>query len=279
MKKIILILMLLTSAAFAQCDYSCREPYGLTSGVSRFLSNVTAQNFLAEKIGASLIKKAVKKNITSGDVKATLKSYSVRDLKAGRFKSIDISGKNLNAQGVYISTFSAATLCDFNYIEYNKKGDIVIKEDMPLSVNVEITEDDLNKTMNSTDYKRIISDLNKVCGDFFEINSTYVKLKNNKMYYVIKYNFPFVRKSKEIVLVSNLGVKNGKIVLNNTSFAGNNSLLDIDKFSRLLNYVNPLDFSAKILENKDAKFNIQNVDINENKILINGNIIVVKDKE
>lgn len=280
MKKIVLMLALLVgSASFAQCDVQCPAPYGLTSSTSRFFSVVTGQNFLAEKIGGALIKKAVKKEINSGTVKAKLDSYSVRDLKAGRFKTIEITGKNVDAQGVFISNFSLKTLCDFNYIVDDKKGNVIVKENIPMALEVEITEQDLNNTMNSADYKRVIADVNRLSGGFFEVNSTYVKLKNNKMYYVIKYNLPFVRKTKEIVLTADLCVDNGKIVLANTSFAGVNSSLDINKFSKLLNYINPLDFSAKILENKDAKVSIKNVKISDGKILMNGVLTVLKDKE
>lgn len=280
MKKIILILALLVgTSCYAECEVQCTPSYGLTSGVSRFFSVVTGQNFLAEKIGGALIKKAVKKEINSGTIKAKLDSYSVRDLKAGKFKTIEITGKNVDAQGVFISYFYLKTLCDFNYIVDDKKGDVIVKENIPMSLNVEITEEDLNNTMNSADYKRVIEDVNKLAGGFFEINSTCVKLKNNKMYYVIKYNLPFVRKSKEIVLTADLCVNNGKIVLANTSFAGSNSTLDINKFSKLLNYINPLDFSAKILENKEAKVSIKNIKIDDGKISMDGILTVLKDKE
>lgn len=279
MKKIILILMLLSSAAYAQCDLQCPAPYGLSSGVSRFFSSVTGQNFLAERIGSALLKKAIKKNIESGSIKTDLQSFSVRDLKNGKFKSIEIKGKDVNVQGIYITTFDVKTLCNFNYLVDNKKGDVIVKENMPMSLSIVFSEDDINKTMASADYKRLINDVNSLAGGLFEVNSTTVRLKNDKMYYVIKYNLPFVRKSKEIVLCANLRIDNGKIMLADTSFAGNNTTLDINKFSKLLNYINPLDFSAKILENKDAKINIQNVKIEDKKIVIDGRVTVLKDKE
>ena len=90
---------------------------------------------------------------------------------------------------------------------------------------------------------------------------------------------PFVRKSKEIALCANLRIDNGKIVLADTSFVGSGATLDINKFSKLLNYINPLDFSAKILENKDAKVNIKNVKIENKKITMDGIVTVLKDKE
>lgn len=285
MKKIILSFVLLLAVQGVQAQdcstLKCPAPYDLTSGFSRGMSTVTGQKFLSEKIGEKLVKKAIKKNITSGDIKVDLDAYSVRDLKAGRFKSLEIDGKNVDIQGVYISSFNAKTLCNFNYIANDKKGNYIVKEDIPASFNAIITEEDLNKTMLSSDYKRMIDDINNIGGNLniFQITSTNIKLKNDKMYYVLKYSMPFVRKTKELVITANLKVENGQIELANTSFLNNSMALDVDKLSKLINYINPLDFSAKILENKDAKFNIETVNISNGKITIDGNMTILKDKE
>lgn len=285
MKKIILSFVLLLAVQGVQAQdcstLKCPAPYDLTSGFSRGMSTVTGQKFLSEKIGEKLVKKAIKKNITSGDIKVNLDAYSVRDLKAGRFKSLEINGKNVDIQGVYISSFNAKTLCNFNYIANDKRGNYIVKEDIPASFNAIITEEDLNKTMLSSDYKRMIDDINSIGGNLniFQITSTNIKLKNDKMYYVLKYSMPFVRKTKELVITANLKVENGQIELANTSFLNNSMALDVDKLSKLINYINPLDFSAKILENKDAKFNIETVNISNEKITIDGNMTILKDKE
>ena len=285
MKKIILSFVLLLAVQGVQAQdcstLKCPAPYDLTSGFSRGMSTVTGQKFLSEKIGEKLVKKAIKKNITSGDIKVNLDAYSVRDLKAGRFKSLEINGKNIDIQGVYISSFNAKTLCNFNYIANDKRGNYIVKEDIPASFNAIITEEDLNKTMLSSDYKRMIDDINNIAGNLniFQITSTNIKLKNDKMYYVLKYSMPFVRKTKELVITANLKVENGQIELANTSFLNNSMALDVDKLSKLINYINPLDFSAKILENKDAKFNIETVNISNGKITIDGNMTILKDKE
>ena len=285
MKKIILSFVLLLAVQGVQAQdcstLKCPAPYDLTSGFSRGMSTVTGQKFLSEKIGEKLVKKAIKKNITNGDIKVNLDAYSVRDLKAGRFKSLEINGKNVDIQGVYISSFNAKTLCNFNYIANDKRGNYIVKEDIPASFNAIITEEDLNKTMLSSDYKRMIDDINSIGGNFniFQITSTNIKLKNDKMYYVLKYSMPFVRKTKELVITANLKVENGQIELANTSFLNNSMALDVDKLSKLINYINPLDFSAKILENKDAKFNIETVNSSNGKITIDGNMTILKDKE
>ena len=284
MKKIILTILLLAAGqmTLASCDaLNCTAPYDLTSGFSRFFSHVTGQNFIASKVGESITKRAIKKEITDGKINVNLKSFSTRDLKAGRFNSLEITGKNIIADGIYISYFNTKTLCDFNYVVQDNNGDVIVKEDVPVSANVIITEDDLNNTMNSSDYKRMLADINMIGGtlNLFQIVSTSVKLKNGKMYYVMKYALPFVRKPQEIVISADLCINNGRIILANTNFVNDNLALDVHNFSRILNYINPLDFSAKILENKNARFNIQNVKISNGEIAINGRVTVLKDKE
>lgn len=285
MKKIVLTVAILIAGqvSFGQtCEnLCCQQPYDLTSGFSRFVSTVTGQNFLAERIGESLTKKAIKKNIAGGDIKVNLDSYSTRDLKAGRFKSLEITGKNVDIDGIYISYFTAKTLCNFNYVSHDSDNNYFVKEDIPVMFKTEITEADLNNTMNSADYKRLINDINSIGGslNIFEITSTTVKLKNNKMYYIVNYAMPFMRKTKQVVISADINVENGKIVLDNANLESRHSLTDIDTFSSILNYVNPLDFSAKILENKDAKFSVKNVKISDGKIFADGIITVLKDEE
>jgi len=284
MKKLVLMLgfLMLGNVGFSEvCELKCVEPYDLSSSTSQFFSALTGQKFLSEKIGEKIIKKAVQKNIVSGEIKSNIESFSAKDLKAGRFKSLEIIGKDINIQGINISSFKAETLCNFNYIYENKNGDIQFKEDMPMGISIVMTEDDINKTMESSDYKRFVENINNIGGNFniFSIDSTKVRIKNNKMYYVMKYSIPFVRKSKEVAFSSDLRVEKGKIKLANTTFENNSVSLDADKFSKLINYINPLDFSAKILENKNAKFNIENIKIEGNSIFADGRVTILKDKE
>jgi hypothetical protein len=44
-----------------------------------------------------------------------------------------------------------------------------------------------------------------------------------------------------------------------------------------MNYLNPLDFSVNIFDNKDAKVFVKNVDIKDGMVYANGIIVVPKD--
>lgn len=274
--------LMLSSSGYAMaspCSYVCSENIELTSATSRFFSNITGQNFIGEKVGESLIKKALKKN-ADGDFKVTLNSYSVRDLKAGKFKSLDIKGKNILVDGIYISEAEMSTLCEYNYISQDKNGDYLVMEDIPIAISAVITEDDLNKTMMSKDYQRLLNDLNTLGGAFniFSIDSTKIKIKDNKIYYIVKIAVPFVRATQEVVMSANLKVVDGEIKFSDPELLNNrHEGKDLSKLASILNYINPLDFSMKILENKDADLSIRNISIQDGKILVDAKMLILKD--
>jgi len=283
MKKLVsLIIMTLllvgTSSFAANCteEFQCKEEHALTPSYSRFFSKITGNNFLAEKIAQSIIRKNIKKN-ADGDFRVKLKSYSARDMRAGRFKTFEVNGKNVNMDGIYLSEFNLKTVCDFNYIYIDKDWNMTVVDDVPMTFDITITQDDLNKTMASKDYLRMLSDVNKLGAGIFTIDSTSLKIKGDKIYYVMKIAIPFVRNTQDIVICAGLKVVNGDIKFADAKILNKEYALNIDKLTKVLNYINPLDFSVKILENKDAKLNIKNVSTTEGKISIDGTIVLLKE--
>ena len=54
-------------------------------------------------------------------------------------------------------------------------------------------------------------------------------------------------------------------------------LIDLKQLDKVINYINPLDFSLNILEKKHADLTVQNIKIQDNKIYANGLIVVPKE--
>ena len=110
---------------------SCAAPYDLSTSFGSTLSRFTGMNFLGSKIAEQVLKSQITKN-ADGKFKVSVKSYSVDDLKSGRFKSMEIHGQKVVADGVHFSTMDIQTLCDFNYIIYDEqKSTAFFKEDFP----------------------------------------------------------------------------------------------------------------------------------------------------
>lgn len=282
MKKIFLLmslLIMLAAPAFSACDYSgicAPKAYDISSSKGQLFSTITGMTFLTEKLVQMIIRSELKK-ATKEKFKVEMKSYSARDLINGRFKSLEFSGKNLEIEGVYLTSFKAKTLCNFNYVQ-PVKNSIKFKENMLMGFNLEISDSDLKKTIQSTGY---LDKLNKVNLSglgitFFKLNGADVQIKNNKLYFTIKVTSPMSAKPISIVVRSDLKIEEGRIVMTKLDFVNLFTVIDLSKTAYLLNILNPLTFSTDILNNKNSKMSIQEVNIIGDRIFINGNIFIPK---
>ena len=265
---------------FAASNYACSAPYDM-AGVSGTISRVTGANWLASSVAGKILKSQVTKDL-DGKFKVSVDSYSVPDLKDGRFRGFEIHGKNVVAEGVYFSSMDIKTLCDFNYIVYDKKASTaVFKEDFPLSFAVSLSEDDLNKTMKAAGYENLIKKINNFGKNFalFKIVSTTSRIKDNKFIYGLEATLPIMASSPKytIMLTSDLTVKNGKVIMANPEIDSSYFKIDLRKLTKAFDYLNPFEYSLNVLENKNADLKVRNVNIVNNKINISGIINIPKD--
>lgn len=283
MKKTLLFLCIVFlssgSMAFASCDYECKTPYDMNSKFRTVLGAVSGVNSVTEFAAEKAVKKAILKIGTAEKLEVKIDSYSSKDLKNGIFKSAEISAENAQIKGIYLSTINLKTLCDFNYLKQSGK-EYVFVEDLPMSYNIKLTAHDINKTMENEKYQRVIKDLNKLGANYgygMKIVSTKASIKNGKFYYVLNLEIPFVRKPQKLVLEANVSVKDGKIVYTNTRMVSGFVKLDIKKVDFILNYLNPLDFSVNLIDDKEANVKVKNVKISNDTIFTDGVVIIPKD--
>lgn len=284
MKKIGLLLMIMllgNTASFGACDYNCVAPYNMNAKLKTIAGAVTGVNSIAELQMQSIIKKEILKLGYAENLKVDFDSYSVADLKKGIFKSMKVSADKILINDIHLSKLYLKTLCDFNYIK-KIDNDIIFVEEFPMSFDVSMTEDDINKTMLHPRYKKLIEDLNMVIGSFakgVKISSTKVAIKNRKFYYIIGFSLPFVRSEQKVVFQADVCIRNGNIELINIKTVSGKVNIDLKQADFLISKLNPLDFSVKILKNKDANVNVKNIQLSSdgNSISANGIIIVPKE--
>lgn len=274
------ILMLCGTSGFAACDeFMCPSTLQLSNGFSRGLSTITGTNLLATKTAQTILKNQIQKE-AQGDFDVKLKSFSLSDLKAGRFKSLEITGKHIVADDVYLSMLKLKTICDYNYIVVDSKNKTTtFKEDFGMAFATTITETDLNNTMNANGYKSLIDEINSAGKSYklFNITNSQAKLRNDKLMYIVQVQIPLINTTQKIVIASDVNVNNGKLHLSHTHILNNYFSVDLSNLSYIINYLNPLNFSLSILENKDATLTVREAVIKDNKIDIDGIIIVLKD--
>lgn len=282
MKKITLLIFLAIfwiNPAFAGCDYVSKcspAAYGTATSAGQTLSKYTGATFFTEQIANAIIKKELKK-ATKENFKVKIKTFSAKDLAQGKFKSLNISGKNLEIENAYITLFELKTLCDFNYVELGKNS-IKFKENMVMDFTMEISDFDLRRTMKSSGYLDMLNNTNlSAMGmTFFKLENADVRIKNNKLFFTIKMSSKLLPKPLDIVLKTDLKVEDGQIVLTKIDFVNALTRVDLSKLTYLLNMINPLTFSTDILENKNSKLSVQNVNIIGDKIVINGLVFIPK---
>ena len=281
MKKIILLLgiflLSINSSFGAKCEYQCVQPYDMNNKISSFFSSVTGLNFLRTKITESVIKNTLI-DVTQGNkkIKVNIDSYSAKDLANGIFKSLNLSGNDIIINDIYISAIELKSLCDFNYIKYDRKGNVAFKEDFPLSFYLVMSASDISNTMHSDKYKKVINHLNKFSFAGIKVSSADVSIRGNKFYYTIYVSIPFMREQK-VELAADLKVKNGEIDFENTRLSSNSFKIDLKKANSIIKHLNPLDFSMNIFDNKNAKITIKNIEIKNNEIHTDGIIVIPKD--
>lgn len=283
MKKLLLLLSLMVFIGiptFASCDYiglCAPYAYNLSPKKWQVLSNRLGATLLSEKIAQSRIKEEFRQ-ATKQNFDVSVKSYSFQDLVHGRFKSITISGKKLNINGVYLTSLKLKTLCDFNYARFDKTP-IEFKENMIVGFSTIISDEDLRKTMQSSGYLDKLNCVNvHGCGiTFFKLSGAGVDIKDNKLHFKVKVTSQLLlEKPLDIEMSTALNAKNGRLVLTKIDLKNVVKGVDLSKVANQLNSMNPLTFSLELFENKNTKMCINDVAIIGNNIVINGNIFIPK---
>ena len=286
-KKLVVVSILLggliSTPALASSldDYACVLPYDLSGGISTFMTRMSGANLAASKVAAGVLKSKITQN-AAGKFKVRVDSYSVSDLKAGRFRGVEITGKNVIAQGVHFSSLNIETLCDFNYIVYDKvNSSVVFKESLPLSFSVTLSEDDLNNTMNAAGYLNLIEKMNNFGKKYslFEIVNTTSWIKDNKFIYAFDVKVPLLGNGSayRVALRSDLMVEEDQVVMKNPELINVKTRISLSKLTKAFDYLNPFEYSLKVMEDKKARLTVRNVNIVNNKINISGIINVPKD--
>lgn len=241
------------------------------------ISNVVGVNPLAEKIANAIVTKQIKKE-AKGKFSSKIESYNIKSLKQGIFKSLEINGRDVEAEGIYVSTVKFKTICDYNHIVYNDKDNsLTFKENFAVAYAVQFTEDDLNRTIANSSYGDLIRKINGIGNAYkiFNIASNSVSIKDDALYYnlrVVLFNM-----KQDISIKTDFKVRNGEIVLNDANISSGVLKLDVNRLNKLINYLNPLEFSMNLFENKNANMQIKEMTISDDKINISGIVTVDKD--
>lgn len=226
----------------------------------------------------SAIKHSLKKQ-APGKYKVKFKGYTLYGLKQGIFKSLEIKGKNITLEGIEIPYFTLQTLTDYNWIDY-RQNPVIIKTDMGFKYELHLSEKSINDGLRTEEYLKILRKINKRAYPVFTLNDVQVKIKNNKLHVIMSYNFPISPRENDrtFVVSSGLRIVNNEIFPCNIAFDKAYGNLPLKKVANLINILNPLNFTMKLIDNKKGDIKIEEIKILDDIVVINGKIYVKGDK-
>ena len=257
------------------CPVAKHEETG--NKLSKLISAVTGSNFASSKAAELAIQKIIKAQL--GPVNVELYPYTLGSLIHGIFKKMTISGKSLNFGGIYVSKFDAQTVCEYNHIGV-KDNNLLFKENFVMSFSGKITNSDLEKTMSTPQYLKMVDSARiTVLGQvLFKLSYMKISIANNRLVFVANVMSPVFwgTETKKISATSGISIENGKIKYNNIKIQNTNLNKNIQYLLSLINLVNPFTFEIKLSENTKGYTIIKNVIIENNEMKMDGVLYIPK---
>lgn len=272
MKKLFLtfsILLLLASPTFAVCNYMnrCASYQGP--------KNIWTPPFV-EQFAQNIIRNELFK-ATNQTFDVVLHSYSIGDLLSGKFKSLEISGKNVEISGFHFSSLKLATLCDYNSIDINSRP-IRINENMVIGVWAELTASDLVNTIQYKDYlsKANSANLSAIGLSSYRIYPNTINVADSKLYFTVNAVPKGSYKPFEISVGADLRVQNANMVASKIDLINLYTGFDLSQISDFLAAINNWNFPFSLTGNDKSEIQIQNIHIEGNRIFIDATIFIPK---
>lgn len=268
MKKFLILLIVVCMSCSAFAVDKTSEEYLINRKHAAFM------NPLVECIAQSQIKKALKKE-TGADFKVKFEGYTLSSMKAGVFKYLDITGKNVTIEGVEIPYLKFKTLSEYNRIDYTSDP-VLVKSDMEFYYEMHLSEKSINDALKSKEYRKTIQKVNKKAYPLFMLTDVRAKIKNNRVYIIMDYNFPInpAGKNKTFMVSTNFNVINGIIKARDIGLDSAYGNLPLEKVTNLINLLDPLSFTLDLVNTRKCKGKIENVKIEDNIFKVNGRMFV-----
>lgn len=222
------------------------------------------------------IKKALKKE-TGAKFDVDFGGYTTASIKKGIFKYIELSADDVKVKELVIPHVHLKSLSDYNYIDYTKDP-IEFKSDMTFDYDLILDENVINEALKHDEYQTVIKLINNIAYPVFSANKVSVKFVQNRMFINIAYNLPVISlKEKHCTISCDISAENGVIKTKHVKIENLKGNMNLDRVANLVNMLNPLEFTLKLLDTKKCDGNIENVNIVDNKVKVNGKIFVKGD--
>ena len=253
------------------------KPYPVSNFFTRTMQGILGLNYSSSKIAEHEIKTQIAKTV-SGDIDIKITPYSALDLIGGKFKSAEVKAKNVNLDGISISSFEAKSLCDFVYIDY-KKNPVTPIAPALIGFKGTVTQDDFNKTLSSPQYS---SNLTKIKARISntEINlvdfiNPKINIADGSINLTTQMHFAGLPSYLNIPVKIGTGLKveNNKIKLTNLKVLQEQGL-NMPIVANLVQAMSPAIVDLNNIGIKGSKITLKDLTIHDDKIDVSGTIWV-----
>ena len=137
-------------------------------------------NPLAENIAEKAIKKSLKKQIGAGKYKVKFEAYTLSSLKKGVFKNLEITGKNIEVEGIEIPYLDLKNETTYNWIDISTDP-VDIKSDMIFNYSVELNEDSINQALKHKSFDKKMQRINKLAYPLFTLQEVKTRIRHDRL--------------------------------------------------------------------------------------------------
>ena len=234
-------------------------------------------NFLISKTLESQVKKQLDKALL-GDFDVQIQPFGGLSMLQGKFRRIVADSPYINLEGFYLSNVHGESLCDYNHFVYSY-GNVYTAENFIISFSAEATSLDLQKLVETPQYKKLINSLNINVGGMsvFKVFEPQVTIENNRILLLFKYFSPMTMKTpKDLKAYLSIYAQDGQIMFGEMEFVPSLSSINMRNLLPIINKLNPLVYNTNILNNENSFIKVTSLDFIDNKIVIKGLVIVPK---
>lgn len=279
---ILVLVLLTTSIANAQTclnvgEQACPAVPKVNGPISSTLSTVTGMNWLISNTLESQVKKQLNKAL-NGDFKVQITPFGAKSMLQGKFKKIEFNSDSAFVEGLYLSNIKAESLCGYNHFVY-KNGEVYTNENFILGFYANITSEDLQKSVMSPEYTKLLNSLNVSLGKItiLKVFDPKAEIKNDRLVFTVKVISPATFNEPRLISTDmGLAVENGKLLFTNIRTSPDLHTHNLNSLLPIINKINPFVINTAILNNPKSSIQIKDVIFEGNKIAIKGVVIVPK---
>lgn len=251
------------------------RPYPVSNFFTRNLQRFTGMNLLVSKVAENAIESNLAKMLDKGDVNLSLKGYSAMDLSAGKFKTAQLTAKNIVKDGVYISLVEAKSLCDFTQVD-RKRDPVVNISPIYVGFKSTITDTDINNTVASDQYQQKLrgvsiklfnQDIDLV--DFLNLKANII---DNKIVITTDIHFNGMPNYMKLPVKMAVGVKilDNKLRISELQMISKPLGGELKLFSNFITFQKPVLVDFNKLSQNGSSIEIKKFSIVNNKINLEG---------